>query len=574
MKKLTIIMMALILLVSSVSAASFPKGVDGYVFAQDGITPVPETVEMRITNIGTGEFIEFNPGRGNPGRYSVSVPWPKGTEINITASNPVYTTWRNITIVGISHHVNLYLNMSLPGLPPSFVSLPPESVKQDELFLYVPFVYDWNNDPLSFSLIQGPEGMEINHTNGALTWVPDALDIGLHTIVIEVTDGNFSTEQIIPLYVENVNDPPGINDITHFVDVSLPLFVTQLDAFDLDNDELIFTVVNDTDEIDISSTGLVSFNTENMPEQISFRVKVTDGDLFDEAILTLVRFETTNEQPTPPPPIGGGRAGGGVIPLPDNIPEKIQKKLEEIQRKTGRFVGAPAGVTPTDVLTFRYYEVREGEEFEFSIPQSWFDQNGVLPGDVFLLRYEGEYIRESLSSPEQQGQRWLYFESVEPGIYAIVVDLPVTPPTIETVEAPDETIIVGLVYEGDLPVLSRTPIVIRNTETGDEYLVRTGNNQGQHVFEITLEGVEGDRFDVYPESGYYSGKASFVAESTNRVILLVDRNVGVFSLTGRAISDFAGYHVDLKDVLYLNILLVIIVALIVLVWRIRKEVPE
>ena len=53
-----------------------------------------------------------------------------------------------------------------------------------------------------FSLQQGPEGMAIDPANGRLSWLPDAKQVGIHTVVVRALDpaGN-GTEQTIQLYL-------------------------------------------------------------------------------------------------------------------------------------------------------------------------------------------------------------------------------------------------------------------------------------------------------------------------------------------------------------------------------------
>lgn len=75
----------------------------------------------------------------------------------------------------------------IPNAPPRFVSTPPTRFRA-ALYTYRASAEDPDNEPLTYSLVQGPAGMEINSSTGQVSWNIRQEDAGLHPVIIEVQD--------------------------------------------------------------------------------------------------------------------------------------------------------------------------------------------------------------------------------------------------------------------------------------------------------------------------------------------------------------------------------------------------
>jgi len=110
-----------------------------------------------------------------------------------TQSNPV-----NLTVVHVNHQ-------------PVLVSTPITNATQGQLYSYQIIAIDIDGDPLQYHKLQGPD-IEISDT-GLVTWIPGNDDVGIHTVTLQVSDGELNTNQTFLIYVENVNDAPQFNYI-------------------------------------------------------------------------------------------------------------------------------------------------------------------------------------------------------------------------------------------------------------------------------------------------------------------------------------------------------------------------
>jgi len=72
---------------------------------------------------------------------------------------------------------------------------------------------DEDGDPIFFSVVDGPDGMVIS-SDGMLVWTPFEEDIGNHTIIVRVTDGNGSATKTFKIWVKDVPDTTDPNGST------------------------------------------------------------------------------------------------------------------------------------------------------------------------------------------------------------------------------------------------------------------------------------------------------------------------------------------------------------------------
>ena len=95
-------------------------------------------------------------------------------------------------------------------LSPFFTSLPLPIAIQDQPYAYEAAALDLDGDPLTFTLIQGPDGMTVDAQTGAVTWTPAAADVDSDPLIslrVEDDKGGVDT-QTYRLYVRATNRAP------------------------------------------------------------------------------------------------------------------------------------------------------------------------------------------------------------------------------------------------------------------------------------------------------------------------------------------------------------------------------
>ncbi|NRB37045.1 MAG: hypothetical protein HRU20_01100 [Pseudomonadales bacterium] len=89
---------------------------------------------------------------------------------------------------------------------PSFTQIEAQSITVDKKFRYQIQASDVDGDDLNYQLVHGPKGLEIND-DGKLYWRPTESDIGSHTVIISISDGDLKVRKHFDIRVlEDVED--------------------------------------------------------------------------------------------------------------------------------------------------------------------------------------------------------------------------------------------------------------------------------------------------------------------------------------------------------------------------------
>ena len=93
---------------------------------------------------------------------------------------------------------------------PVITSEPTTIAYEDSDYMYQVEVEDPDNADFGYQLLSSPTEMLIDPLTGEITWLPVQSDVGDHTVILEVSDGEHSVEQEYLLQVLNVNDAPTV----------------------------------------------------------------------------------------------------------------------------------------------------------------------------------------------------------------------------------------------------------------------------------------------------------------------------------------------------------------------------
>lgn len=106
--------------------------------------------------------------------------------------------------------LNLSSIIPISNVSPIIISEPIITATEDQLYSYQVEASDPNGDILTYSSIIKPEGMSIDSESGLISWTPANNQVGIHQVIIEISDGKLSTTQSFEIEVSNVNNPPQI----------------------------------------------------------------------------------------------------------------------------------------------------------------------------------------------------------------------------------------------------------------------------------------------------------------------------------------------------------------------------
>jgi RHS repeat-associated protein len=191
---------------------------------------------------------------------------------------------------------------------PQITSQPRVATRTNAPYLYQLAVDDPDGDPLTYTLVDGPDGMTLNEA-GLLSWEPGASQTGAHLVTITVEDGQGGSDtQTYNLRVGNqaANFAPEIT--------SEPKYLTNLDRFyqyqatatDPDGDAFFWELLDAPEGMVIDAeTGAVSWQpelTQVGEHTITLQATDTLGAFATQTFTLKVRGTNTPPQITSTPP--------------------------------------------------------------------------------------------------------------------------------------------------------------------------------------------------------------------------------------------------------------------------------
>ncbi|MFL0808843.1 MAG: putative Ig domain-containing protein [Agarilytica sp.] len=137
---------------------------------------------------------------------------------------------------GLSDSQTFTLTVLQGNAFPVISSTPSNYATVDSTYVYDIVASDENtNDVLTYSLLSGPVGMDVNGATGTLSWTPGNDDVGSHDVSVRVTDpAGAYVQQNFTVTVQNADiEPPVVGLVVNPIDVVVGDTVDiQISAFD------------------------------------------------------------------------------------------------------------------------------------------------------------------------------------------------------------------------------------------------------------------------------------------------------------------------------------------------------
>ncbi|MEG4293357.1 DUF4114 domain-containing protein, partial [Microcoleus sp. D2B6] len=146
---------------------------------------------------------------------------------------------------------------------PEFKTAPDAEALVGKDYVYSAIAVDADGDALTYSLLEKPQGMEIDSETGIISWNPVAGDIGNHAVTVEASDGKGGVAQQ-KYTLSAINPPPNRPPIftsTPVVDAWLKQpYTYDSHAVDPDSDTVNYSLVIGPEGMKVNpNTGLVEW---------------------------------------------------------------------------------------------------------------------------------------------------------------------------------------------------------------------------------------------------------------------------------------------------------------------------
>ncbi len=128
---------------------------------------------------------------------------------------------------------------------PAFATTPVVDGLAGRSYRYEAFATDDDGDTVAYSLPVAPEGMLIDSATGAIDWLPEADDRGVHEVIVLADDGRGGTTEqrfLVMVVTPPPNRPPVFSTLPVVSAESEAAYRYDADASDADGDALVFTL--------------------------------------------------------------------------------------------------------------------------------------------------------------------------------------------------------------------------------------------------------------------------------------------------------------------------------------------
>lgn len=405
---------------------------------------------------------------------------------------------------------------------PQITSIPKTTAVAGQAYNFQPTAVDANNDTLVWELVSGPIGMSINPSSGTLNWLPTIGDLGSEQVVIRVFDTSAAFSELgYTLNVRAVNTPPVIQSVPLTSASVGATFLHQVQATDVDGDQLNFALVAAPAGMVIDSlTGLIQWTPVGGQEgsnAVDVRVSDGNGGFADQSfvIQTAAGISNLNPTITSAPSFFAGVGDLYSYDVEATDPEAATLTYELLQSPTGMTIDGSTGLvqwTPTagDLGTTIVRLVARdpagaGSIQEYSLtvlaannapvisstPPANVAVGGTYRYDVLATDADGEFLTyELVNAPAgmlMDGVGRIFWIATTADTGSNAVEVKVTDPRGGSVtQLFDITVEVDTVAPQVAVLLSRNPVNI-----GDNVDIRVSaiDNVGVESLSLTLDGV-------------------------------------------------------------------------------------
>lgn len=226
--------------------------------------PDGDVLRYQIKEAPAGATIDAN------GLFSWNARAVGSYTIKLAISDGHYEIEQNYTLV--------VRDSSLENQPPQIISSPKTAGSINNEYEYQLIAVDPDNDPLSYLLEEGPEGMVLD-SHGVVKWQKPTL--GNHSIKLSVSDvQQHKVEQSYTLTIGDqiiTNQPPQITSIPKIQGVVNDTYHYQIQANDPDGDPLTYKLEEAPAGVIIDNNGLVTWSNPILGTH-TIKIAVNDGN--------------------------------------------------------------------------------------------------------------------------------------------------------------------------------------------------------------------------------------------------------------------------------------------------------
>lgn len=155
----------------------------------------------------------------------------------------VYNVGFSVTDGTLAANKTAKITIQEANAPPTFSTIPNQSISENKNLVFVLNATDLDNDPLTFSCTANcPPGLKVD-PKGSASWTPNYTQEGVYKPTFTVTDGVYTSTQLAQITVLHANAPPTLDAITDKTALENKAFSFTLVGKDIDKQTLTYACI-------------------------------------------------------------------------------------------------------------------------------------------------------------------------------------------------------------------------------------------------------------------------------------------------------------------------------------------
>ena len=381
--------------------------------------------------------------------------------------------------------------------PPVFVSTPVLDAQENVEYHYLVDAQDGEGDVLTYTLVSSPTGMLL--TGQDLVWTPTFSQAGDHAVVLEVSDGEASSQQSFTITVANTNQPPEVTSEPATLTDEAATYTYELLATDADGQALQYTLLEGPAGMTLTDNVLSWSPSYEQAGEYTVRIGISDGETTVEQSFVLV-VNNTNLPPvfTSSPILDGA----------ENTPYLYAVSVEDADGDAVSLalIQAPAGMSLNSenqlvwipsfeqagsyTVTVNASDTVDVSSQSFTLTISNTNQAPIFTSTPIATGAENQAYSYTLAATDADGQTLTYSLATAPTGMTLNGDQLSWTPTYE--EAGDYPVTVT-VTDGEATVEQSFTLAVANTNRAPEFtsVPETAGAENQ-AYSYTLAATDAD----------------------------------------------------------------------------------
>ena len=206
------------------------------------------------------------------------------------------------TTEGVALH-DFTIDVAAPNSTPIITSTRSTVLVVGKPWTYAVEAQDAEQTVLHYALLSGPASAAVDSDSGLVQWTPAISDVGIHNLIVEVSDGMGGVTQhaiTVTVQVSSIDSQPFSIRTPRGEASLMSKYLARIDGVDAKGQKLTAELLSGPTGLTLSASGLIQWMptvAQLGPQSISVRYRSSTGSTEEHSFVIVVRQVVSNVAP-------------------------------------------------------------------------------------------------------------------------------------------------------------------------------------------------------------------------------------------------------------------------------------